>query len=227
MASDLLERGVAALSLRDSGRLVPLLERYLAELETWNPRYGLVNASGEDLVIKHLLDSLSAWRLIETLAGEGAPDAGAAPAVLDVGSGAGLPGIPLAAALPRISFTLLERSTRRAVFLQSCVVLLGLPNVRVVEADLGRALRVMHPELPRFDVVTFRAFAPLGRFFEDLERSSVEWRSIVAYKGKRGRAMEELAEMGERAAGARVEEVSVPFLDEERCLVVMRRAGAG
>ncbi len=214
---DTLRLGIEKARLPVPVGALPLLEGFADRLLAWNRKVNLTRITAPaEVAEKHVVDSLLLLPFVER-----------ARTLLDVGSGAGLPGIPLAAALPRVSFTLLERSTRRAVFLQSCVVLLGLPNVRVVEADLGRALRVMHPELPRFDVVTFRAFAPLGRFFEDLERSSVEWRSIVAYKGKRGRAMEELAEMGERAAGARVEEVSVPFLDEERCLVVMRRAGAG
>jgi 16S rRNA (guanine527-N7)-methyltransferase len=265
-SSDILGRGLAALDLPDAERLARLMERYIGELSKWNPRYGLVNASGDELVIKHVLDSLSAWRLIDELCrgGENAgrpPDAssegGAADAgrmsgahlgpgsVLDVGSGAGFPGIPLAAALPRLSFVLLERSTKRCVFMENCAVLLGLPNVRVVEADLGRADSALHARgkaggsgaraadaalhasraaaLETFDVITFRAVAPLGRFLENLERSGLQWRSIVAYKGKAARVEEELGEIGPQwAPRARVQPVSVPFLDDERCLVVIR-----
>jgi 16S rRNA (guanine527-N7)-methyltransferase len=221
--SDILARGIASLGLPDPGRLESLMVRYIGELEKWNPRYGLVNASGDELVVKHVLDSLSAWRVIEARGRQAAVPA-AAPSVLDVGSGAGFPGVPLAAALPGFHFTLLERSSKRAVFLQNCAVLLGLANARVVEADLAAAARA--PEIARsapFAVVTFRAVAPLVRFLSDLDRSGLPWRSVVAYKGKASRVEEELKEIGrEWMSRARVETVSVPFLDEERCLVVIR-----
>ena len=104
---------------------------------------------GQELIVKHVLDSLSAWRQVR----EEAREAG----VLDVGSGAGLPGIPLAIALPDISFTLLERSAKKVSFLRTCKALLGLERARVIQGDLASASASL------FDVVTFRAVAPLSR----------------------------------------------------------------
>ncbi len=212
--SGLLREGLRMLDAPDAGRLEGVMERYLAEIGKWNPRFGLVKAEGADLIVKHVFDSLSAWRIVEGLAGAGEGGRGA---VLDVGSGAGFPGIPLAAALPLLDFTLMERSAKRAVFLENCALLLGLGNVRVLQADLTGASG-------DYGVATFRAFAPLDRFFSDLSRSRVRCRSVAAYKGREEKAREELERM--RAAGisfgAEISRVEVPFLREERHIVSIR-----
>ncbi len=140
--------------------------------------------------------------------------------MLDVGSGAGFPGIPLAIALPGIRFTLLERSGKKCAFLENCRVLLGLANVAVLPSDLSAASGA-------FDVVTFRAVAPLARFLADLARSKVAWRSVAAYKGRRDRIEAELAAIGAAALGAVIVRLDVPFVDEQRHLVVLRNHGSG
>ena len=216
----LLRDGLEQLSVPDPGRVLDLMERYLDELERWNPRFGLVKASDRgELVVKHVLDSLSAWRAVREAIPPGTG------AVLDVGSGAGLPGIPLAAAMPDVSFTLLERMARRVSFLRTCGVLLGLPLLRVVQADLSDADG-------DFDVITFRAVAPVDRFLSDLGASRVRWRTIVAYKGREDRVREEIAAAGRSAAagpsasaGVRfaIETLHPPFLSEERCLLIVTR----
>jgi 16S rRNA (guanine527-N7)-methyltransferase len=207
----LLRRGLEVLGIR-SPAAADLLERYLAELDRWNARFGFVKATADELVAKHALDSLAAARLIAGLcAGDG---------VLDVGSGAGFPGIPLAIALPGVRFTLLERSGKKCAFLENCRALLGLANVGVLQADLSAASG-------SFDVVTFRAVAPLDRFLADLARSKVAWRSVAAYKGRRDRIDEELAALGPAACGAEVVRLEVPFMDEERHLVVLRNRTNG
>jgi len=210
----LLRDGLEQLGVPDPAGVLDLMERYLDELERWNPRFGLVKASDRaELVVKHVLDSLSAWRAVRDAV---VPGTGT---VLDVGSGAGLPGIPLAAALPQVSFTLLERMARRVSFLRTCGVLLGLPLLRVVQSDLSDAEG-------DFDVITFRAVAPVDRFLSDLAVSRVRWRTIVAYKGREDRAREEIAAVGRSApAGVRlsIETLRPPFLLEERCLLIVTR----
>ncbi len=157
-----------------------------------------------------MLDSLSAWTALrEAVSASGA--------VLDVGSGAGFPGIPLAVALPDTTFMLLERMTRRAVFLETCAILLGLSRVKVARSDLA----VMTGE---FDVVTFRAVAPLGRLLEDIGRSAIHWRTIAAYKGKQERAREEFEEVDRLMPGRfslELRPLHTPFLQEERCLAIL------
>jgi 16S rRNA (guanine527-N7)-methyltransferase len=199
------------MGIPEGERAAGLLEKFLAEIEKWNPRFALVKADRKELVVKHALDSLCAWETVRDI-GE---------TVLDIGSGAGFPGIPLAIALPALSFTLLERSSKRAAFLKNCVILLGLSNVKVVESDLS-ALQ------GEFDVVTFRAFASLDEFFGDLACTGLTWRAVVAYKGRAERVREELAIVKEKRMGfsglMEVRRVEVPFLQEERHLVVIRAA---
>jgi 16S rRNA (guanine527-N7)-methyltransferase len=213
-ASATLLSGLEQLAVPEAGRVLPLLEMYLDELERWNPRFGLVNYADRcELVVKHVLDSLSGWSTIR--------DALESPggSVLDVGSGAGFPGIPLAAAMPDVPFILLERMARRVSFLKTCAVLLGLPLLRVVQADLADADG-------EFEVVTFRAVAPFGRFLHDIEKSGVQWRVTVAYKGREDRARQEIVDVrrsSEAFTDLRIVPVRPPFLSEERCLIVARR----
>jgi 16S rRNA G527 N7-methylase RsmG len=113
--------------------------------------------------------------------------------------------------------SLVERMARRASFLKTCAILLGLSRVKVAQCDLAAATG-------DFDVVTFRAVAPLPRFFEDIGKSGVRWRTIMAYKGREERAREEIQGV-RRSAGApfiaELHPLRTPFLDEERCLAVI------
>jgi 16S rRNA (guanine527-N7)-methyltransferase len=205
-----LREGLSLLEVPDAGRVAGMLERFLLELRKWNPRFGLVKAGAEELVVKHVLDSLSAWRSVAEEAPGGT--------VLDVGSGAGFPGIPLAVALPSISFSLLERSAKRAAFLLNCAVLLELANVKVIQADLDRVSG-------SFDAVTFRAVAPLDRLLEGLKRAGVRFRVVLAYKGRASKVREELARISEAGIWLTdVRKLDVPFLGEERNLVLVKAA---
>ncbi len=207
----LLEAGLRMLGLPAGGREQRLLERYLEELQRWNRAYNLVRAGPRELVGRHLLDSLAGVRALRALE----PRASAA----DVGSGAGFPGLPLAVFLPETRFTLVERSARRAAFLRNAALLVGLPNVEVLQRQLSGLDR-------RFDLVTLRAFAPLARELPGLLAILAPGGTIVAYKGRRQRVDEELASLGRQAGetlAVEVAEVQVPFLEEERHLVMLRR----
>ena len=104
MYNALIREGLSSLSLDLDGEQVSQLERYIAEIERFNPVYKLVAATGEELVIRHIFDSLSAKATIEALLkGSGGSR------IADLGSGAGLPGIPLAIALPDATVALVER----------------------------------------------------------------------------------------------------------------------
>jgi len=213
-ASTKLANGLELLAVPEPGRVLPLMEVYLDELERWNPRFGLVSFTDRvELVVKHVLDSLSAWSAIR-----GAIESPGG-SVLDVGSGAGFPGIPLAAAMPDVPFTLLERMARRVSFLKTCAVLLRLPLLRVIQADLSDAEG-------EYEVVTFRAVAPFGRFLHDMEKSRVQWRVAVAYKGREDRARGEIDDVrrsSEPVSDLRIVPLQPPFLSEERCLIIARR----
>jgi len=209
----LLAEGLRRLEIDCPPARLEALERYRLELERWNRRYGFVKASGRDLVVRHFLDCLAGLPVL----------AGLSPrrTVLDVGSGAGFPGLPLALFLEDSQVTLLERSSRKAAFLANVVALLGLANVRVLESDL-RALQ------ERFDLVTFRALSPLDRELPGLRRVLAPGGAIAAYKGRRERIAQELAQAARsptKPAEATVIRLEVPFLEEERHLVLLRFAG--
>jgi 16S rRNA (guanine527-N7)-methyltransferase len=208
----LIEQGLRALDIpADPGRLSCLF-RYLAELERWNRSFGFVKAEGEALIVRHLFDSLAGLAVLERL--------GPGLKAVDVGSGAGFPGLPLAIFLPDWRFHLLERSSRKAAFLRNVLILCKLDNARVLERELA-GLEM------EFDLVTFRAFAPLGRELPELLRILRPGGHVAAYKGKRSRIEAELEAVRGRGLEISVEVLSVPLLDEERHLVVIRKGGGG
>jgi len=230
----LLARGLAALDVDGMDRATEFLLRYLAQIEAWNPSYGLVNASGDELVIKHVLDSLAPFRILQNLLAErdariaekaaGASVPPAASTVSDIGTGAGFPGIPLAIVMPDRKFRLVERMGKRITFLESQKVKLGLDNVEIVESEIERA---PGPH----DLVVFRAFRP----FAELKLFKAVWKNLspggafLAWKGKLMNARMEVADMAtdpvlaEPFSKAEIRPVWVPFLDEERCVVIVRK----
>jgi 16S rRNA (guanine527-N7)-methyltransferase len=207
----LLAEGLRRLGIDCPPARLEALERYRLELERWNRRYGFVKASGSDLVVRHFLDSLAGLPVLARLP--------ARRKVLDVGSGAGFPGLPLALFLEDSEVALLERSARKAAFLANVVALLRLDNVRVLELDL-RSLQ------ERYELITFRAWSPLGRELAGLGRVLAPTGIIAAYKGRRDRIDRELQEALPAGADWQAEVVAlvVPFLDEERHLVLLRPA---
>ncbi len=201
-----LEEGLAQLDIPFNVDQLAKLHIFLQELERWNKAYGFVKAAGQQLIIRHVLDSLSAWRKISALPRRAQ--------VVDVGSGAGFPGIPLAVFLADSRFTLLEPSAKKAAFLRNVAILAHLDNVEVEEARLEDVER-------RFDLVVFRAFTPLHREIDALRRILNHNGVIIAYKGKRARILEEIDEAGISLEQVLIEAVEVPFLSEERHLVIL------
>jgi 16S rRNA (guanine527-N7)-methyltransferase len=191
-----------------------LLFKYVNEIELFNSAYGLVGtADRRELIVKHILDSLAPLGIIFRLLKNRAPLAA------DVGSGAGLPGIPLAIVLPGVQFTLIERMGRRAGFLRNTQAVLGLPNISVEESEMEK--------IPpgRFSLVTFRAFRPLEpKILKGLFRLCAEGGVLAAYKGRRDKTEEEMAAAEKTASLASWEILPcpVPFLDEERHLLIIK-----
>jgi 16S rRNA (guanine527-N7)-methyltransferase len=210
---NLLSEGLSSLGLPSSGDLFDKLSRYLAEIERLNPSLGLVGASGDELVIKHILDSLAPLGIIRDILGDRTE-----PRIADLGTGAGLPGIPLALALPQSRVALIDRMTRRTDFLRGVLELLSIDNAEVIEEQVEHAKGT-------YDLVTFRAFRPFERklfkrVFALCDRSG----AVVAYKGKADKARAELAEIEGLYSSVELFPVKVPFLEDERCVVVMRPA---
>ena len=198
--TDTLRCGLDALGLdADDG----MLAAYVAELDRWNRVYGFVKADREQLVTHHVLDALTAVPIVRRLG----------PSVADFGSGAGLPAIPLAIALPQLTFTLIERSEKRRAFLSAVVPHLGLDNARVVE----------HAGGDRFDLVTARAVAPLPELAAAVAGDRLAPR-LLAYAGTRAAIDAALRTLPFPAS---VERVRVPGLAAERHLVTVELTDGG
>ena len=213
----LLLQGLAELNL-DGRTGVTSLIAYGQELERWGEKLGLVHASGNDLVVRHLLDSLAGLKCVSSLVG-----GIVSPTLADIGSGGGLPGAPLACFLPQSTVHLVERSGRKCGFLRAAVLAAKIRNVVVRNEDFGRIR-------DRFTVVTLRAFRPLSEeLMLELAPMIAPGGAVCAYKGRVERTRIELSSLSTAtAAGFEIEMVplSVPFLDEERHLVVMRKRAA-
>jgi 16S rRNA (guanine527-N7)-methyltransferase len=224
-AENLLSEGIQALRQKDKDidkligprneEFIRLLWRYIEEIELFNSAYNLVGTNDpQELITKHILDSLAPLGIISRLI-----NGGDAPRIADVGSGAGLPGIPLALALPKCEVTLIERMGRRAGFLWNTKAALRLSNVTVEEGELEKSKGT-------FRLVTFRALKPLEpkmlkALFHVCENGGV----IAAYKGRREKIEQEMAPLGKLPAAACTWEAvpyDVPFLDDERHLLIIR-----
>ena len=198
-----LVRGLEALGLDpDPVRVAKLLD-YAAELQKWNRVYNLTAiAPGEDTVSRHLLDSLS---VAAALTPGGAR-------VVDVGSGAGLPGIPLALYRPEIHFTLLDSAGKRTRFVEHIRIRLGLPNVEVAQ---GRAEAFSG----QFDKVICRGLGSLAEIAEMTAHLLAPSGQILAMKGDV--SQQELAGVVPPVVTVRIDPLIVPGLDARRSLVIM------
>ena len=199
--------------------LAQKMEAYIKEIILFNSAYNLTNTSDRDeLVIRHIFDSLAAWPKIADLAGT-------ASVIADIGSGGGLPGIPLAAAfslLPdfaSLRFELVERMEKRCAFLENCAAILGLKNVTVVNSEAERL-----PEAA-YDLITFRAFRPLDKkMTKTLLRIVKPEGYLCAYKAKAASIKEEMDAIASLIPEYQVQPLNVPGLeDSERNLVIIRK----
>jgi 16S rRNA (guanine527-N7)-methyltransferase len=212
-----LKTGAEELGLGLSPAQLEQFESYYRELLDWNSRVNLTAITGyEEVQLKHFLDSLTiilAWP----------PEIDAGFRVIDVGTGAGLPGIPLKIVFPAIELVLLEATAKKANFLSHIIPKLGLANVEIV---VGRAEEVAHQPQYRekFDVVLSRAVAALPALAElTLPFCAVGGSFIAQKKGtideeisRAGRAIELL---GGNLRG--VKKVALAHLPNERHLVVI------
>lgn len=200
--------GCEELGIRLPGEACRRLSEYLILLERWNRAYNLTAVRApEAMVVRHLLDSLS---ILPWLQG---------PRVLDVGSGAGLPGIPLAIVRPNDRFWLLDSNGKRTRFLVQASAELRLNNVSVVR---GR-VEEYRPET-LFNSVVSRAFATLADLVADAGRLCAPDGRLLAMKGVF--PDDELARLPAGYAVVDVYPLRVPSLDAERHLVHMAPAPA-
>ncbi len=209
---DIIMQGIHMLGLSASDHQVDQLSRYCREIERWNPRFNLVRSSGRDFIHRHVFDALSAVPALTE------DPSSACFSAADIGSGNGIPGIPLAVLLPGCSFTLVERSAKRCGFLRNAAAVCGLyPRVKVLEEDVRTAsLQV--------SLITFRAVSSLGYLLPLVLPLLGPGGRIAAYKGREQQVIQELADAGLDPEGEQVQTVNLanPFLpDHQRQLVII------
>jgi 16S rRNA (guanine527-N7)-methyltransferase len=190
------------LSAADEQRLIRLLD----ELDDWNQRMNLTAIRERpQQITKHLLDSLSVQPFLR---GE---------RVLDVGTGAGFPGLPLAIVNPERAFTLLDSTAKKLKFIDHAAQLLAIPNVTTVHA---RAESYRPDE--RFHTVLSRAVGPVDRFVKWAGNLCVGGGRLLAMKGRY--PTDELKSLPNGWKVAAVHRLHIPGLDEERHLVEICRS---
>lgn len=229
----ILMDGISQIGLSTDEVPVEKLHRYIDELALWNRQLGLVSADGKELIIRHILDSLVAVGAVQAEVRRLAAAHNGTVVVADLGSGAGLPGIPIACFETDASWVLIERSGRRTGFLRNAIAAARLENVSVVDRDLSQTP-------VQFHLALMRAFRPLTpSVIREVRSHIVAPGTMFAMKGKRKKIEDEIAglvALGSDSAlsprGATtpaadeidVLPLRVPFLDEERHIVRLRFA---
>lgn len=222
---DLLRRGCEELGLTLSTHQIAQFEHYFQMLVEWNERINLTAITGyEDVQVKHFLDSVAALPLIAEEFGDVAVPSKKLHLV-DVGTGAGLPGIPLKIIAPHLRLTLMDGTGKKVEFLRRLSDALQLENAEVVQGraeELGRQTAYRG----QFDLVTARAVASLNTLAEYLLPLTRRGGFVVAYKG--GSAAQEFIDARkaiETLGGepVRFAPVQVPFLKEQRFVLLIKK----
>jgi 16S rRNA (guanine527-N7)-methyltransferase len=205
-----LSSGVFALGLDIDATAQAKLLAYIALLDKWNRTHNLTAIrEPERMVTHHLLDALATLPHL--------PDAASAR-LIDVGSGGGLPGVPLAIARPRWRITLLDSNRKKAAFLRQAAAELALANVAVA------AMRAEdYAPDPPFDVAISRAFADLAQFVAAARHLVGPRGRLLAMKG--AYPSEELDALPPAFRVVAVPALDVPGLEAERHLVIMQAIG--
>jgi 16S rRNA (guanine527-N7)-methyltransferase len=204
-----LEAGLHELGLAPA--LAEPLLAYLALLARWNQTYNLTAVRDpQEMVGKHLLDSLAMHPFVDELARRGGN-------LADLGTGPGLPGIPLAIVKPGLRVTLVESNGKKARFLREAVRQLGLKDVRVAEARIEAV-----DEPGAYDAITARALAALPLILELGGHLLKPEGTLLAMKGVY--PVEEIAALPPGWVVAGSHPLRVPGVDAERHLIEVRRA---
>jgi 16S rRNA (guanine527-N7)-methyltransferase len=208
-----LADGLDRLGLPLAQPQVDQLLAYLGLIQKWNKVYNLtaVRDPGE-MLTHHLLDSLAVIKpLRHQLDGQANVDC------LDVGSGAGLPGVAIAICRPEMRVDCVDAVAKKAAFIQQAAAELRLPNLRGIHS---RVQDLTH----RYRVVACRAFASLADFVTWSDSTLASEGVWLAMKGKPPTA--EMAELPASVEVFHVEQLEIPGLDAQRCLVWMKRRAA-
>lgn len=204
-----LGRGAEALGVVLSEEQHAQLLQYLALLGKWNKVYNLTAVRDPaEMLTHHVLDSLAVIAPLRQRMGD------RPLRLLDVGSGGGLPGVVIAICCPQVQVACVDAVAKKAAFVQQVAVSLGLANLRGLHARVEAVVE-------RFDVVTSRAFASLVDFTQWSAATLAEGGVWMAMKGRQPEG--ELAALPPDVEVFHVEQLDVPGLGAERCLIWLRR----
>jgi 16S rRNA (guanine527-N7)-methyltransferase len=199
-----LQAGLQALHLPLSTTVQEQLLQFVQLLIKWNRVYNLTSVrKPDDIIVRHILDSLVVVPHLE------------ARRVLDVGTGAGLPGIPLSLACPDTQFVLLDSNNKKVRFVRQAIAEMGLDNVSVEQTRVED----YRPDQP-FDVVVSRAYSSLAEMHAQVERLLAPDGRLLAMKGVYPLA--EMDALKEAGIASEVIPLQVPGLDAERNLVILK-----
>jgi len=202
----ILASGLEALSLSLTSQQQEQLVNYVLLIDKWNKAYNLTSVRcPKQMMVKHILDSLA---IVPHLTGKN---------IIDVGTGPGLPGMPLAIAFPEKSFTLLDSLGKRVRFMTQCVHTLKLDNVTPIQSRV----EALKPETP-FDIVLSRAFASLKDMLHWCEHLVDSEGRFLALKGQYPQS--EIDEVSDHFQVCDAQTLTVPNLIGERHLVWIKKA---
>lgn len=200
-----LQQGCKALALDVSEERQVKLVAYVELIAKWNKAFNLtsVREPGE-MISRHILDSLA---ILPYLKGD---------SLLDVGTGAGLPGIPVAILKPEMAVTLLDSNSKKTRFLQQAKAELKLENITVIHS------RVEEADLPKFDLVTARAFSTIDDIIDLAGRHCDDAGCLVLMKGLY--PQEELQAVTNGFSLQDIQSLDVPGCEGQRHLVRLRKS---
>lgn len=198
-----LQQGLKQMELLVSEAQQQQLCEYVALLNHWNKAYNLTAVRDPlEMVSKHLLDSLA---VSPHLSGE---------RILDMATGPGIPGIPLAIVNPQRTFTLLDSNSKKIRFVRQAVMELGLTNVEAIHSRIEQ----LQPERP-FHSITARAFTALPRMVELSGHLLAKESRLFAMKATI--PSDEIKQLRENGYQVEIYNLNVPLLEGERCLIVI------
>jgi len=201
-----LATGIAAMNLQIPEEKQKALLAYITLLNRWNKTYNLTAVRDQaEMIPRHLLDSLSVSAYLQ------------GARVLDVGTGPGLPGIPLAIIHPNIQFTLLDSNGKKIRFVRQAVLELGLKNVQIVQVRV-ESYKPAH----LFDTVVTRAFAALSKILDLTSHLLSPTGRLLAMKSRQTQDELEASELGGRLI--EVITLQVPQLEGERYAVLINNS---
>ncbi len=203
-----LQAGLQQLKLDCSSQQLEKLLQYLELLQRWNKAFNLTAIRDPlQMVRLHLLDSLAIHPYIQGV-----------KSIIDVGTGPGLPGIPLAILNPQVNFTLLDSNGKKTRFLFQAINELKLPNA----SEINHRVEAYKPN-QLFDTVISRAFSSISDMLNQCDHLISDQGCFLAMKGKKPDS--ELSQMTKAYKVVEVNEVNVPLIDSERHLIKIIKTG--